>query len=285
MVDFISEVQEELRKDDYNRWLRKYGPYVAALLVAIVMAAAYIEWKKAHDNRQSEQLSAVYLQAAEAAEAGASDQAFNEFLNMSQDAPAGYAGLSLMRAAEIKLDEGDQAEAVRLLDEAANAFEYPRHQQLAQLKAAYILTAQGRYDDVRMRVTPLSESEQPYAFLAKELLGFIEKETGNYKAAREQFLYLERIPGAPPGVQARARQYLSLIKAGTADGQATPLETEMGDASKPSGASAGSGSNDVAEDGAAMDMADQGAVDGSSEGTVQETQLAEPADKEASDDK
>jgi len=33
VVDFIGEVQEELRKDDYNRWLRKYGPYLAGLIV------------------------------------------------------------------------------------------------------------------------------------------------------------------------------------------------------------------------------------------------------------
>ena len=36
MVDFINEVEEELRKDDYNRLLKKYGPLIGAVLSLIV---------------------------------------------------------------------------------------------------------------------------------------------------------------------------------------------------------------------------------------------------------
>jgi len=34
VVDFINEVEEELRKDEYNRLLRRYGPYILAVIVA-----------------------------------------------------------------------------------------------------------------------------------------------------------------------------------------------------------------------------------------------------------
>lgn len=210
MVDFISEVQEELRKDDYNRWLKKYGPLALAIVVAIIAAASYVEWKKASDARQAEKTSFAYLQAVELAQ---SDDAKGvaAFESLSATAPNGYAGLSLLRAAELKLNDGDIAGALQLLDRAASTFESKRHSQLAQMKAAYILAGQGNYADVITRMTPLTEKGEPYEFLARELIGFSAKESGDLQTARKQFSYLETIPGVPDSVQARAKQNLSLM--------------------------------------------------------------------------
>ncbi len=212
MVDFITEVQEELRKDDYNKWLKKYGPFVLGLIVAVIVAAGYYEWDKARKDSVARSTSAAYVSAGDKAADGNVDQAIAEYLALSDVAPTGYAGLSLMRSAELELEKGDAAGAVALLDKAAARFTEARHVQLAQIKAAYILAGQGRYDDVRSRVTLLAEKEQPYEFLARELLGFAAKETGDMQTAREQFSYLERIPGVPQSIQERASQYLSLIK-------------------------------------------------------------------------
>ena len=46
MVDFINEVEEELRKDEYNRLLRRYGPYILAVIVAIVAGTGFLEYQK-----------------------------------------------------------------------------------------------------------------------------------------------------------------------------------------------------------------------------------------------
>ena len=172
MVDFISEVQEELRKDDYNRFLKKYGPFLLGLIVAAIMATGYLEWKKSTDDKRARATSAAYIAAGTKAEEGNVDLAIREFLAISDQAPTGYSGLSLMRAAELELERGDTQRAIGLLDQAASIFENPRHAQLAQIKAAYILAGDGRYDDVRVRVASLAEKDQPYEYLARELAGF-----------------------------------------------------------------------------------------------------------------
>jgi len=127
-----------------------------------------------------------------------------------------------MRAAAIREDQGDSLGAVRFFDKAAEQFSTPRHKQLAQLKAAYLLADQGAYSDVIGRVTTLAETEAPYEFLARELLGYAHAESGDQTAAREQFAYLTSIPGVPATVKQRAEQSMALMNAKSSLSAAKP---------------------------------------------------------------
>ena len=240
MVDFINEVEEELRKDEYNRLLRRYGPYILAVIVAIVAGAGFIEYQKYAKDKAARATSASYVAASDAAAAGNIDQSFAGFMDIAEKAPAGYAGLSLVRAATLKLETGDGVEAVRLLDQAAITFETPRHAQLAQIKAAYILANDGAYSDVINRIGPLIEKDAPYEFLARELMGFAALKSGDETLAREQFGYLESIPGVPPTIKERAKQNLSLMRTAAAEAAlvkapepAAPSETPVNDTETP----------------------------------------------------
>lgn len=219
MVDFINEVEEELRKDEYNRLLRRYGPFILAVIIGIVAVAGFLEFQKYRQDQAARATSASYVEASDKAAEGEIDQAIAGFMAIADKAPAGYAGLSLVRAAALKLEAGDSAEAVRLLDRAAGTFESQRHIQLAQIKAAYILGNDGAYSDVISRAAPLMEKDAPYEFLARELVGFSALKSGDEALAREQFGYLESIPGVPATIKERAKQNLSLMRtaaAGTA---------------------------------------------------------------------
>ena len=225
MVDFINEVEEELRKDEYNRLLKRYGPYIIAAIVAIVAGTGFMEYRKFAKDKAARATSASYVAASDKANEGQSDVALNEFLEIADKAPAGYAGLSLVRAATLKLEAGERAEAVRLLDKAATTFETPRHSQLAQIKAAYILAGEGAYNDVLSRAGALTAKDAPYEFLARELSGFAALQSGDKAKAREQYGYLESIPGVPPTIKERAKQALSLMRTSAAM-QAPEIDTE-----------------------------------------------------------
>lgn len=229
MVDFINEVEEELRKDEYNRLLRRYGPFILAVIVAIVAAAAFLEYQKYTKDQSARATSASYIEASNKAADGDVDKSITEFLAIADKAPAGYAGLSLVRAATLKLESGDSAEAIRLLDQAAVTFETPRHAQLAQIKAAYILANEGAYSDVVNRVGSLMEKDAPYEFLARELMGFAALKSGDEALAREQFGYLESIPGVPATIKERAKQNLSLMRTEAAANEIKAPEPAMPD--------------------------------------------------------
>ena len=226
MVDFINEVEEELRKDEYNRLLKRYGPLLVALIVAIVAGTGFLEYRKYAKDKAARATSASYVAASNKATEGEPEIALKEFLEIADKAPAGYAGLSLVRAATLKLETGDRAEAVRLLDQAAVTFEAPRHIQLAQIKAAYILAGDGAYSDVLSRTATLSAKDAPYEFLARELSGFAALQSGDEAKAREQYGYLESIPGVPATIKERAKQALSLMRTSAALKAKATTETE-----------------------------------------------------------
>jgi len=211
VVDFINEVEEELRKDEYNRLLKKFGPLIVAVIVAIVGGTGFLEYRKYTQDKAARATSASYVAASDQANEGQQDAALKGFLDIADKAPAGYAGLSLVRAATLKLEAGERAEAVSLLDQAATRFETPRHIQLAKIKAAYILAGEGAYNDVLSRSGPLSTKDAPYEFLARELMGFAALHSGDESKAREQYGYLASIPGVPATIKARAKQALSLM--------------------------------------------------------------------------
>lgn len=231
MADFINEVEEELRKDEYNKLLKKWGPFLLGIIIAIIGVAGYFEWQKLSADKAARATSAAYVEANDFASEGEVDRAYRQFIDVADKAPGGYAGLSLVRAASLKLEQGDRDEALRLFDQAAQKFEAPRHAQLAQLKAAYILASQGRYADVKSRLGPLTEKEQPYEYLARELIGFSAMQNGDESEARQQFSYLASIPGVPASIQQRATEIMSLIKVDSAaSGSDVETDDKMTDA-------------------------------------------------------
>jgi len=212
VVDFINEVEEELRKDEYNVLLRRYGPYLLGVVIAIVAATGFLEWRKGVKDRAARATSAAFVQANDLAAAGDTEMAARQFLAIADKAPEGYAGISVLRAAAIELDAGNTSKAVALFDRAASIFTSGRHKQLAQLKAAYILANEGQYADVSNRIETLAAKDAPYEFLARELKGFVAMKSGDLGIARQEYSYLSTVPGVPETIQQRADQSLSLMK-------------------------------------------------------------------------
>ena len=211
MVDFINEVEEELRKDDYNRLLKKFGPLIGVILFLVLAGTGYIEYRKYADDKKAQAVSAIYTAADTQLDSGQADDAVTAFVDLGETGPEGYAGLALMRAAAILQNQGDPESAIRYFDQAAEKFTSARHKQLAQLKSAYLLADLGAYSDVIGRMTPLAEKDAPYEYLARELLGYAHAESGDAASAREQFAFLTSVPGVPPTVKQRAEQSMALM--------------------------------------------------------------------------
>lgn len=233
MVDFINEVEEELRKDDYNRLLKKYGPAIAIVLFLIIAGTGFIEYKKYADDKKAQAVSAIYTAADKQLDDGNPDSAVQAFADLGETGPDGYAGLAFMRAAAIRQDQGDTMAAVGFFDKAAQKFTADRHKQLAQIKAAYLLADMGAYADVIGRLGPLVENDAPYQYLSRELLGFAHFEAGNEAAAREQFAFLTGVPGVPASVKQRAEQSMALMSAKAGLQAPEPLAPSIPDIATP----------------------------------------------------
>jgi len=193
--------------------LRKFGPYIVAVIIAVVAATGFYEYRNYKTSQTAKAASAAFESAGKIEKTGDIQGAIAKFTELAELAPDGYAGMSLTRAAGLKVQLGDMNGAVALLDQAAGKFDIAIHKDLASLKAVYILLDLGRYDDVQARAGALTADGAPYQDLAKELLAHAALQSGDVDAARTGFTYLSNAPGVANGVQSRAAQALALINA------------------------------------------------------------------------
>lgn len=211
MVDVFDEVEEELRRERYQAALRRYGPWVGGVAVAIVLGAAGYQFWDWNTSRTSSQASNQYMTAAEALAAGNLSTADAGFADLAESGPRGYAALSLLRRGEIALEQGNSEEAARYFSAAAERSPEPLTRQIATYKATLAQFEQLSYDDVRVRLSPLTEGEAPFGALARELIAGAAVRAERWEEARSAYELLSVSLDAPPGVSRRAAEALTLI--------------------------------------------------------------------------
>lgn len=216
MTDLFEEVEEQLRSDRYKQLARKLLPWMLGLAaVALAATLGYWGWDS-WKTRQVDQASEQYSQALEAMAAGDTGKARQLWTTVSNSQAAAYKSLSLMHLAAFAQQENKPAEAVKLLDQAADAAPDPIVGDAARLKSAFALLDTAPLKDLEGRLKPLMEDGRPYRVQAREALAFAKLKAGDLKGARSDFQLLSQSLDAPETVQGRANAALGLIDAGSA---------------------------------------------------------------------
>lgn len=224
MVDVFDEVEEELRQERYNALLRQWGPWVGGVAVAIVVGVAGYQTWNWQTTSAAESASDQYIAASQLFEDGSVDAARTAFADMAENGPRGYATLSLLRQGEIALSEGRSEDAARFFEQAAARTPEPLTRQLAQYKAALALFDDLSYDDLSVRLTPLTEGEALFGALARELMAAAAMRDERWDEARSQYELLAISLDAPPGLSRRANEALAYINQNAPE---TPTEAPV----------------------------------------------------------
>lgn len=225
MVDIFEEVDEELRRDKYQGLLRKYGPWVLGGAIAIIAAAAGYQGWQAWTQSRREASSEAFFQAVRAADAGRVEEAGQALEALSETGAASYPALALMQRGAVALDAGDPAAAAGFFEQAARASSEPILRDLAEIKAIWARWDALSFNDIEIRLTPLTRDTAPYRFLARETIGAAALRDGNLERAREVYQFINFALDAPDGVRRRAQEALALIEQRTATAAPAAAET------------------------------------------------------------
>ncbi|MDZ4374175.1 MAG: tetratricopeptide repeat protein [Phenylobacterium sp.] len=216
MTDLFEEVEEQLRSDRYKQLARKVLPWVLGVAaLALVGALAYWgwdNWRAGNTAKASEQ----YVAAIEALQAGDRDKALELWTETSKSQAPAYKAMSLMHLAAFQMSQNKTAEAVKLLDQAAEAAPDEVVGDAARLKSALALLDTASFADVEARLKPLMEDSRPYRMQAREALAFAKIRAGNLTGARSDFVVLSQSLDASQGAQSRAQAAIGLIDSGSA---------------------------------------------------------------------
>ena len=208
MADIFQEVEEDLRRDRYERLAKKYGGYVIGALVGIVVATAgYVLWKNWHQARQQ----TATLQLAEAVDStgpgGILPAGIPALDGVATGAPSGPAGLARFYEAGLKARTGDSAGAIALYESLAGDGALPAlYRDLAELLSVQQQVASGDPKALSGRLARLSLDASPWRFTARELDALLAARSGDKARAKALFQQLADDKDAPAGLRARAAE-------------------------------------------------------------------------------
>lgn len=223
MVDVFEAVEEDLRSERYKRLAWRWLPIVGGLLVLALIAAlgwwGYDSWRTSQADKASVQYAAA-LESLEQGDAAAAEQAFVAV----EEFGGAYGALALNQRAGLALQRGDDAQALALLDQAADATRDPLLSDAAALKAVYLaLDTDASLADLEARLNPLVADGRPFRPFAQEALAFARLKAGQVQPAREALSLLTIGQDVPDSVRQRAQAAIDSIDNGLAPAVAATL--------------------------------------------------------------
>jgi len=211
VVDVFDEVEEELRQEQYNALLRQWGPWVGGVAAAIVIGVGAYQFISWSGDQRANAASDQYQTASEQFAEGNVSAADTAFTSLSEEGPTGYATLALMRRGDIAMSEGRAADAARLYTQAAERAPEPMTRDLARYQAALAQFNDLSFDDLALRLEPLTEGAAPVGILARELMAVAALRDERWDEARSRYELLAIGLDIPPGMSQRITEALAVI--------------------------------------------------------------------------
>ncbi len=218
MSDIFNEVDEEVRRERLRSLWERYSLLIIAFAILFVGSIAAWRGYEYWVSQRAAEAGAQFEAAAVLSEAGKNAEAEAAFAKVAADAPSGYRALARMRSAAAQA-AATPADAVKTYDAiAADGTLGVLWQDLAAVRAGFLLVDTAPLADMTSRLTPLTEPGRPYRHSARELLALSAWRHQDAAAARK---YIEMITAdneTPPGTRARIDVLSSLIAANAGKG-------------------------------------------------------------------
>lgn len=213
----LREIEEDLRREKYERLWKRYGIFViAAVVLLVVGVAGYKVWEYRNNrsHMQAEQTLTTAMQLAET-DKEAAEQKLQQLID---DAPPGYAMLAAFQRAALLTDAGDVQGARKIYESLQQTAPSPLYRDFAAVRDAMAALAAEALpldaDAIRDRLQPITAASNPWRYSAEELIAIIDMRAGQTSQARDRLSTLASDAGAPPDLRSRAQQLLTQLPQG-----------------------------------------------------------------------
>jgi hypothetical protein len=210
--DIFHEVEEDVRRERYEQLWKKYGSYLIAAGVVLVLAVAGYQAWKSYDLSQRQKISDRYRDASLAAQSGNAVKAEVDFNALAKDAPSGYATLAKLHLAGAYIAENKRDQAIALLRElTTNSNELLANS--ARLRLAWIMADASPKTEIVQTLQPLTAADSPWRFAAGEVLAYTDMKSGARAQAIAEYQKLAQETQASPGLRQRASGLAEFLSA------------------------------------------------------------------------
>ncbi len=213
MSDIFHEVEEEVRRERFEKLWKQYGDYIIAAGAIIVIAiAGYELWTRYEDNQRIK-ASETLIAAQELADSGNFVKSTEAFETLAKDAPGGYVKIAKLSRAGVLLAQGQRNDALTIY-KALGAEDDGPLGRLALVRAGWILADSAPRSELEALLTPLTGPDNAWRHVAGEIFAYADYHAGNLKKAQSEFAALADDKTAPDGLRHRAGAMSSLMQNG-----------------------------------------------------------------------
>jgi len=213
VADIFQEVDEEVRRERLNKLWQRYGHYIIAACVLVIVAVGAWRGYEWWETKKAVEAGAAFEQAVNLAEAGKHQEAEAAFAKLASEGTAGYRLLARLREAAA-LGRTDRKAAIKAYDEIAVDRSVGQViQDLAALRVSFLLVDGSSYGDMRARLEPLTGPDRAFRHSAREVLALSAWKQGDMGAARQWTDMIITDPQTPSGARSRAEVLSELIAA------------------------------------------------------------------------
>ena len=213
MSDIFREVDEEVRREQLKKLWDRWGNYLLAAAVLVVLGiAAWRAWDW-WETKKAQEAGTAFEAALASAQAGKHEDAEAAFAKIAADSPSGYRTLARFReAAELSLR--DRAAAVKAYDAlAADSRLGQTLQDLAAVRAALLLVDSAPASEIQKRLEPLTAPDRPFRHSARELIALVAWRSGDVQTAKRWFDMILTDAETPSGTRSRIEMMMALADA------------------------------------------------------------------------
>lgn len=227
MSDIFQEVEEDVRREHYEKLWKKYGNYVIAASAVLVLAVGGFQAWRNYDLSQRQATSDKYEAAVQQVLKGEVANAETSFSALAQDAPGGYETLAKFQLAAAQLAQGKRDPAVALLKELTGNSD-PVIANAARLKLAWATADASPKTEIAAILQPLTAEDSQWRFAAAEILAYMDLRDGQPNLAIEQYTKLAAEAQAPASLRQRATALAEYLKANPPAGAAPGASAVQG---------------------------------------------------------
>lgn len=211
--EFIREVDEDLRNQQLSDFWKKYGKFIIAAAVLIVLLVAGFQGLGKYRESLYLEQADKYAKALEQVKTFDNSGAVVTLNELTASGVEGFEILSAFKLAEIELGKGNTEAAVEVLDNFISTSDADKvYKELAGIQAALLTLDTASYDQISDRLAAMTANGNPWQFLAQELLALSALKNGNTEEAKRLMTDISQNLEAPENVKQRINQLMGVIE-------------------------------------------------------------------------
>jgi hypothetical protein len=211
LADIFHEVDEDIRRERLKKLWDRFGAYLIGLAVLIVVSIGGWRGYEYWQTQKAQEASTQFEAAMALADAGKQAEAEAAFARVAENAgTAAYRTMARLRQAS-SLTQSDPKAAVAMFDAVAADNAAGRNfQDLAALRAGFLLVDTASLEDMKQRLEPLTGPQRAFRHSARELLALSAWRAGNMADAKRWSDLIINDAESPVGMRQRMEALLAL---------------------------------------------------------------------------